>query len=107
MAIGCLTYAASVSHPDLAAAVGILSKFMSKPGKEHWQGVKRVLCYIQGTLNYGLMFTADSTDPALIDADWAGDASTGNHRICVSNTKEYDQLVQQEAGQHSKMDDGS
>ena len=79
MAIGCLTYAASVSRPDLAAAVGVLSKFMSKPGKEHWQGVKRVLRYIQGTLNYGLMFTADGTDPTLFgysDADWAGDAST-------------------------------
>ena len=38
MAIGCLTYAATVSRPDLAAAVGVLSKLMSKPGEEHWQG---------------------------------------------------------------------
>ena len=39
MAIGCLTYTASVSRPNLFAAVGVLSKFMSKPGKEHWQGL--------------------------------------------------------------------
>ena len=79
MAIGCLTYATSISRPDIAAAVNVLSKFMPKPGKEHWQGIKRVLRYIQGTLNYGLMFTADGTDPTLIgysDADWGGDAST-------------------------------
>lgn len=79
MAIGCLTYAATVSRPDLAAAVGVLSKFMSKPGKEHWQGVKRVLRYIQGTLKYGLMFSADGANPTLTgysDADWGGDVST-------------------------------
>ena len=52
---------------------------MPKPGKEHWQGIKRVLRYIQGTLNYGLIFTADGTDSTLTgysDADWGGDAST-------------------------------
>ena len=79
MAIGCLTYATTISRPDLAAAVGVLSKFMSKPGKEHWQGIKRVLRYIQGTLKYGLMFSTDGTSPTLTgysDADWGGDAST-------------------------------
>ncbi len=40
MVIGCLTYATTATHPDLASAVGILSKFMSRPGKDHWQGVK-------------------------------------------------------------------
>ena len=72
MAIGCLTYATTISCPDLAAAVGVLSKFMSKPGKEHWQGIKRVLRYIQGTLKYGLMFSTDGTSPTLTgysDAD--------------------------------------
>ncbi len=55
MVIVCLTYATTATRPDLASAVGILSKFMSRPGKDHWQGVKRVLRYIKGTLNYGLM----------------------------------------------------
>ena len=79
MAIGYLTYVTTVSPPDLCAAVGVLSKFMSKPGTEHWQGVKRVMRYIQGTLKYGLLFTADGTDPKLTgysDADWGGDVST-------------------------------
>ena len=76
MIIGCLTYTAMTTCPDLAAAVGILSKYMSKPGKDHWTGVKRILRYIQGTLNYGLIFFADDSNNLLVgysDADWAGD----------------------------------
>jgi len=42
MAIGCVTYAATISRPDLAAVVRVLSKLMAKPGKEHWQGIKRI-----------------------------------------------------------------
>jgi hypothetical protein len=43
MAIGCLTYVSTATRPDLAAAVGILSKYMAEPGKDHWQGVKKVI----------------------------------------------------------------
>ena len=52
---------------------------MSRPGKDHWQGVKRVLRYIKGTLNYGLTFTANCDDAILYgysDADWRGDVET-------------------------------
>ena len=79
MIIGCLTYTAMTTRPDLAAAVGILSKYMSKPGKDHWTDVKRILQYIQGTLNYGLIFSADDSNNLLVgysDADWAGDLDT-------------------------------
>ena len=78
-AIGCLTYAATISCPDLSAAVGVLSKYLSRPSAEHYQGIKGILRYIQGTLNYGLMFSADGNSPELIgysDADWGGDVST-------------------------------
>ena len=52
---------------------------MSRPGKEHWEGVKRVLRYIQATINYGLMFQANGNEDTLVgysDADWAGDINT-------------------------------
>ena len=29
---------------------------MSSPGQEHFQGVKRILRYLRGTLDYGLKF---------------------------------------------------
>ena len=79
MIVGCLTYTAMTTRPDLAAAVGILSKYMSKPGRDHWAGVKRILRYIQGTLNYGLIFSADDSNNLSVgysDADWAGDLDT-------------------------------
>ena len=72
MIIGCLTYTAMTTRPDLAAAVGILSKYMSKPGKDHWTGVKRILRYIQGTLNYGLIFSADYINNLLVGYSYAG-----------------------------------
>eukprot|EP00253_Pinus_taeda_P028555 PITA_28555 len=41
-AVGSLMYAMVCTRPDIAHAVGVLSRFMSKPGKEHWTTVKRV-----------------------------------------------------------------
>eukprot|EP00253_Pinus_taeda_P009959 PITA_09959 len=41
-AVGSLMYAMVCTGPDIAHAVGVLSRFMSKPRKEHWTTVKRV-----------------------------------------------------------------
>ena len=74
--IGCLIYATTAARPDLASAVSILSKYMSRPGKEHWQGAKRILRYIKGTLKYGLIFQANNDKGILTgysDAYWASD----------------------------------
>ena len=46
----------TATRPDIAAAVGVLSQYMSKPSKDHRMGVKRVLRYLKGTFNYGLKF---------------------------------------------------
>ena len=76
-AIGSLNYAAVVSRPDLSVAVGMLSQHMVSPSAEHWSGVKRVLRYVKGTLDYGLRFTATAQTSDFVlygysDADWAG-----------------------------------
>lgn len=77
-AIGCLTYAAITTRPDISAAVGILSQYMSAPSTHHWSGVKRVLRYIKGTQKSGLIFSINDTNELLgySDADWAGDTDT-------------------------------
>ena len=75
IAIGCLIYAATATRPDISSAVGILSRFNSRPGEKHWQGVKRILRYLKGTLNHGLLFTANGSNPVssgYSDADWGG-----------------------------------
>ena len=77
--IGCLTYAATTTHADIAAAVGILAHFMAKPRKTHWEGIKRVLHYLKGTLVHGLDYSSFDDDITLTgysDADWAGDLDT-------------------------------
>jgi transposase InsO family protein len=75
-AIGCLTYATITTRPDLATSVGILSQHMANPGKDHWLGVKRILRYLKGTLDFGLRFGGLHCDATLVgysDANWAGD----------------------------------
>jgi hypothetical protein len=66
---------------------------MSNPSKEHWIGIKRVLRYIKGTLNYGLKFQANGNDHELVgysDANWAGDVdmrrSTSGYVFKVANS---------------------
>ena len=78
-AIGCLTYAAISTRPDISAAVGALSQYMANPSNDHWVGVKRILRYLQGTIDYGLVFSSDGVGDELYgysDADWAGDVDT-------------------------------
>jgi poly(3-hydroxybutyrate) depolymerase len=55
-AVGSLMYAMICTRPDIAQAVGAVSRFMADPGKEHWDAVKRILRYIKGTLDVSLCF---------------------------------------------------
>eukprot|EP00253_Pinus_taeda_P005859 PITA_05859 len=58
---------------------GVLSRFMTKPGKEHWTTVKRVFRYLCGTSDYGVCYQGrPGLDTVLhihgfVDVDWAGD----------------------------------
>jgi hypothetical protein len=73
-AIGSLMYAMVCTRPDLAYAVGLLSRFQSNPGQNHWSAVKRVLRYLVGTADYTLCYGgSDVRLQGYTDADWAGD----------------------------------
>ena len=77
--IGSLTYAATTTRADIAAAVNMLSKFMTKPGKGHMERVKRILRYMKGTVDYGIIYSASDNKCILSgysDSDWAGDVDT-------------------------------
>jgi hypothetical protein len=77
--VGCLMYAMICTRPDIAHAVGVLSRYMSKLGKENWTTVKRVFRYLRGTTNYGLCYQGrPGLDRVVdihgfVDADWARD----------------------------------
>jgi transposase InsO family protein len=76
-AIGSLLYLSTCTRPDIAHAVGVASRFVSNPMVNHWNGVKRIFKYLQGTRNYGILMEPSDQDPMQVevftDADWAGD----------------------------------
>jgi poly(3-hydroxybutyrate) depolymerase len=55
-AVGSLMYEMVCTRSDITHAVGVLSRYMSKLGKEHWTIVKRVFRYLHGTTSYGLCY---------------------------------------------------
>ncbi|KAF2318246.1 hypothetical protein GH714_003527 [Hevea brasiliensis] len=58
----------------LCLQVNRLAQYMHRPTEEHWQAVKRVLRYLQGTAEYGLLLRPSSVYEisAYSDSDWAG-----------------------------------
>jgi hypothetical protein len=74
-AVGSLQYAQVCTRPDIAYVTGLLGRFQSNPGREHWKFVKKVLRYLQGTK--GLMLTYRKTESLRIvgysNSDYAGD----------------------------------
>ncbi|KAL5754374.1 hypothetical protein ACOSP7_022594 [Xanthoceras sorbifolium] len=72
-AIGSLMYAMVCTRPDIAQAVGVVSRYMNNPGKIHWEAVKWILRYLRGTTNKTLCFKGgDTTLTGYVDADLAG-----------------------------------
>ncbi|TYK14661.1 Retrovirus-related Pol polyprotein from transposon TNT 1-94 [Cucumis melo var. makuwa] len=65
----------TVTRPDIAYAVHIVSQFMAAPRTIHFTAVLRILCYVKGTLGHGLQFSSQSSLvlSGYSDADWAGD----------------------------------
>jgi hypothetical protein len=47
--VGSLMYAMVYTQPYISHAVGVLSKYMSTPGKANWTTIKRVFRYLCGT----------------------------------------------------------
>jgi hypothetical protein len=76
-AIGSLMYAMVCTRPDIAHAVGAVSRYMGNPGKQHWEAVKWILRYLRGTSDMSLCFTgADLKLQGYVDADLAGDVDS-------------------------------
>lgn len=86
---GTLMYAAISTRPDIAHAVHYLASNMQAPTVRHMQAAERVLRYLAGTKDVGLVFGSRNGDEigdsrgrkaqvqvdvcAFADADWAND----------------------------------
>ncbi|KAL0330749.1 UNVERIFIED_CONTAM: 8-hydroxygeraniol oxidoreductase [Sesamum angustifolium] len=56
-AIGSVMYLMVSTRPDIAYAVSCLSRFMSNPGTTHWEALKWLFRYLNGSNNSGIKFS--------------------------------------------------
>lgn len=78
-AVGAIMYLMLGTRPDLAFSVGVLSRALESPTSEDVQRLKRVLRYIAGTLDYGIIYKTNGEKKleCYSDADYGGCTSTG------------------------------
>ncbi|PKU81219.1 uncharacterized protein LOC110112043 [Dendrobium catenatum] len=70
---GCLQYL-TLTRPDIAYTVNKICQNMQNPTIQHFDNLKRLLWYIQGTLHIRLpLFRGELVLRSYTDSDWAGD----------------------------------
>ncbi|XP_040866301.1 secreted RxLR effector protein 161-like [Glycine max] len=73
-----IMYAQTCTRPDISFATGMLERYQSNPGMEHWKAAKKVLRYLQGTKDH--MLTYKRSDHLEVigysDSDFAGCVDT-------------------------------
>jgi hypothetical protein len=80
--VGSLIHAAKSTRPDIEHAVNMVARYMSNPLTSHMNAARKILRYLRGSMNYGLVYMnriGSINDSVQItgysDADWAGDKS--------------------------------
>src|SRR5882757_4333765 len=74
-------YAAMGTQPDIVFAVSTVAQFLDNPGWAHWEAVKRIFRYLQGTQKLELMYGGEKRGlEGYVDADGASQA----HRHTIS-----------------------
>ncbi|GKB00615.1 putative RNA-directed DNA polymerase [Tanacetum coccineum] len=104
--VGSLQYVI-LSGPDIAFVVNKVCQYMHAPTQNHWSVVKRILRYLHGTAEHGMLIrhfsgstlqdlidvlwkgNLDTSLKAFSDADWVGDSDDR----CSSTEAEYKALV--------------
>jgi hypothetical protein len=85
-AVGVLMYLAIMTCPDIVHAVGILCRFMSKPGSAHWKAAKHLFCYLRGCVNYHLTYAPDPSSSQLFTTYSNADHSSNPDNSCSTST---------------------
>ena len=72
--VGMLMYLANNSRPDIAFAVNQCARFTHNPKKSHGKAVKRIVRYLIGTRDKGMLMTPNDhiALDCYVDADFAG-----------------------------------
>ncbi|XP_058764756.1 uncharacterized mitochondrial protein AtMg00810-like [Vicia villosa] len=71
--IGSLLYL-TTSRADIAFVVGVCARYQVEPKVSHINQVKRILKYVDGTSDYGMLYSHGSCSSliAYCDDDWVG-----------------------------------
>ena len=56
LAVGNLMYAQVCTRPNIAFSVGVLGRYQSNPGIDHWRAAKKVMRYLHSKEDYMLMY---------------------------------------------------
>jgi hypothetical protein len=85
--IGCLSYLAVRTHPDICFAVNFLAHFAAKPGPEHWKGLRNLVNYLAGRKHQRLrLFPQRDNTPlkSFADASWGGEFARSTYGVFIS-----------------------
>ena len=91
--VGMLLHLTRCTRPDIACAVGLLARYQTNPGPIHWKWGKRILQYLSGTRDYGVVYGIPPQEEAHLsyaplviycDADHAGDLEKRRSRTGVA-----------------------
>lgn len=88
-AVGGLMYVMVCTRPDIGQAVGVLSRFMANPHKEHWTNVKRVFRYLCGTYNHCICYCGSYDMSRVIDLQGFIDLDFVGDLDCRRSTSGY------------------
>ena len=67
-------YAMVCTRQDIAHVMGVLSKYMNSPGKEHWKALQWILRYLRGTTSHAFCFGGSNiVIHGYVDVDMEGD----------------------------------
>lgn len=59
-AVGSVLYKMVCTRPNISHVVRVLSRYMVRPRKEHWETIKRVLRYLRGTTDFVICYQGNS-----------------------------------------------
>lgn len=76
--VGSLMYLAVGTRPDISFAIGSVSRYLEKPTVVHEKALKRILKYLRGTMNFGILYKRGDEQclKCYSDADYGGDVDT-------------------------------
>jgi hypothetical protein len=75
--VGSAQYATTITRPDAAKVVSMLSQYLCNPGPEHMQAVDRLICYLYHTRFLALEYAAVESDDEVVRV--SSDASYADH----------------------------